>query len=179
MLALHKMQEFCTETNDLKLRFRIDNRNVTLAPQLTSSKEELTTASKKIVEILDKIACFSGRKLSRATQRKDKFQDSRFERSGDKGEGEKKHHQSRRGKGYRKQTKLFAEVEEGKEGREGRVAEEAWKAMAVALTRTSLFDVHCQGSRSGRKHSGGCVATTTGACERTWETSCYPLCTNF
>jgi TatD DNase family protein len=29
------------------------------------------------------------------------------------------------------------------EGREGRVAEEAWKAMAMAITRTPLFDVHC------------------------------------
>ncbi len=136
------MQEFCTETNDLKLRFRIDNKNVALVPQLTNSKEELTTASKKIAKILDKIVCFSERKLSRTTQRKDKFRDSRFERSGDKGEGEKKRHQSRRGEGYRKQTKLFAEVEEGKEGREGRVAEEAWKAMAMALTRTPFFDVH-------------------------------------
>ncbi len=167
MLALHKMQEFCTETNDLKLQFRINNRNVALAPQLTSSKEELTTVSKKIAEILDKIACFSGRKLSRATQGKDKFRDSRFERSGDKGNEERRRHQSKKGKGYRKQTKLFAEVEEGKEGKEGRVAKEAWKAMAMALTRTPFFDVHCQGSRSGRKHSGGCVATATGGYERT------------
>lgn len=72
-----------------------------------------------MAEILDKIACFSGRKLSRATQRKDKFRDWR-ERSGDKGEGERKRHQSRRREGYRKQTKLFAEVEEGRKGRKGR-----------------------------------------------------------
>lgn len=53
-----------------------------------------------------------------------KRQVSRFERerSGDKREGERTRHQSRRREGHRKQTKLFAEVEEGrkKERKEGR-----------------------------------------------------------
>jgi hypothetical protein len=54
-----------------------------------------------------------------------KRQVSRFERerSGDKREGERTRHQSRRREGHRKQTKLLAEVEEEgrkKERKEGK-----------------------------------------------------------
>jgi DNA replication protein DnaD len=78
VLALHKIQEFCTETNDLKLRFRLHRQQECCSCSPTyQQRRKASKASKKIAEILDKIACFSGRKLSRATQRKDKFRDER------------------------------------------------------------------------------------------------------